>query len=70
MKPISLFAFMVMLVWQTTTAQTPEHIFVFLNKKADKAELPEEEVKENNGRPHGQHQPAGQRRKADCRRPV
>jgi len=45
MKPISLFAFMVMLVWQTTTAQTPGHIFVFLNNKADKAKLPEEESK-------------------------
>jgi uncharacterized protein YciI len=30
---------------QKTTAQAPEHIFVFLNNKTDKAELSEEEVK-------------------------
>jgi uncharacterized protein YciI len=36
---------MFMLSGQTTIAQTPEHIFVFLNNKSDKAKLPEEEVK-------------------------
>jgi len=44
MKSVTLVAFMVMLAWHTT-AQTPQHIFVFLNKKTDKTELPEEEVK-------------------------
>jgi len=44
MKSASLFVFLLMLAWQAT-AQTPQHIFVFLNKKTDKTELPEEEVK-------------------------
>lgn len=38
----------ILLLWcacQTGVAQTSEYIFVFLNKKVDKAELPEEEVK-------------------------
>jgi uncharacterized protein YciI len=45
MKQPLIFVFLLMLINQPITAQTPEHIFVFLNKKADKAELPEEEVK-------------------------
>lgn len=45
MKSFTFFAFMFLLAVQTTIAQTPEHIFVFLNNKADKAKLPEEESK-------------------------
>jgi uncharacterized protein YciI len=45
MKSLLLFAFMFLFGWQIGTTQSPEHIFVFLNKKTDKAELPEEEVK-------------------------
>lgn len=45
MKPLLFFLFMLMGGWQTTIAQTPDHIFVFLNNKPDKAKLAEEEVK-------------------------
>jgi uncharacterized protein YciI len=45
MKMLILLMFVLLLSVQQTTAQAPEHIFVFLNKKSDKAELPEEEVK-------------------------
>jgi len=45
MKILSQFVILFILGWQTTTAQTSEHIFVFLNNKADKVKLPEEEVK-------------------------
>lgn len=45
MKSLSLFTFMLLFGWQITKAQSPEHIFVFLNKKTDKAELPEAELK-------------------------
>jgi uncharacterized protein YciI len=45
MKQPLIFVFLLMLINQSITAQSPEHIFVFLNKKADKAELPEEEIK-------------------------
>lgn len=45
MKPLLSFVFMLMVSWQITMAQIPDHIFVFLNNKADKAKLAEEEVK-------------------------
>lgn len=45
MKTLLFFLFMLMVSWQTTIAQTPDHIFVFLNNKPDKAKLTEEEVK-------------------------
>jgi len=40
-----LFVFLLILWAQQLTAQSPELIFVFLNKRTDKAELPEEQVK-------------------------
>jgi uncharacterized protein YciI len=43
MKPLLFFLFMLMV--SLTIAQTPDHIFVFLNNKPDKAKLAEEEVK-------------------------
>lgn len=45
MKFLLQFAILFILGWQTSIAQAPDHIFVFLNKKTDKAELPEEELK-------------------------
>ncbi len=45
MKQLLVIIFLLMCACQLASAQTPEHIFVFLNKKMDKAELPEEEVK-------------------------
>ncbi len=45
MRTFINIGFILMLSWQTTTAQPPEHIFVFLNTKTDQAELPENEVK-------------------------
>jgi uncharacterized protein YciI len=45
MKQLSIIVFLLTGVCQLVPAQSPEHIFVFLNKKMDKAELPEEEVK-------------------------
>jgi uncharacterized protein YciI len=45
MRLLTLLTFMLLLSGQRISAQTPDHIFVFLNKKTDKAELPEEEVK-------------------------
>jgi uncharacterized protein YciI len=44
MKMLLSFAFLVLLTGQVATAQS-EHVFVFLNTKSDKAQLPEEEVK-------------------------
>ena len=45
MKSSFILGFILLMGWHTITAQSPEHIFVFLNNKADKAKLPEEEVK-------------------------
>ncbi len=45
MKHLSFIAFLLIIGLKTTMAQLPEHIFVFLNKKTDKLELPEEEIK-------------------------
>jgi uncharacterized protein YciI len=45
MKMLAILTFILMLHGPAATAQSPEYIFVFLNKKMDKAELPEEEVK-------------------------
>lgn len=45
MKPFKLIVFIFLLSGPLAIAQSPEYIFVFLNKKTDKAELPEEEVK-------------------------
>lgn len=44
MKLFKLAVLILMLSGQAS-AQSPEYIFVFLNKKTDKAELPEDEVK-------------------------
>lgn len=43
MKSLINIGFILILSWQITTAQSPEHIFVFLNKKTDKSELSEVE---------------------------
>jgi uncharacterized protein YciI len=45
MKIVKLVALILILNGQTAWAQSPEYVFVFLNKKTDKAELAEEEVK-------------------------
>jgi uncharacterized protein YciI len=42
---LPFFVFLVLVNGQFATAQSPEYIIVFLNKKTDKGELPEEEVK-------------------------
>lgn len=45
MKQLSVIVFLLVGFHLPGAAQPPEHIFVFLNKKMDKTELPEEEVK-------------------------
>lgn len=45
MKHLIVIVFMLLCACPFGAAQSAEHIFVFLNKKVDKAELPEEEVK-------------------------
>lgn len=45
MKIVKLIALILIFCGQAAWSQSPEHVFVFLNKKTDKAELAEEEVK-------------------------
>ena len=45
MRIIKHLYFILLLFTQSAYAQTPDFIFVFLNRKIDKTELPEEEVK-------------------------
>ena len=45
MRVIKHLYFILLLFTQSAYAQTPDFIFVFLNRKMDKTELPEEEVK-------------------------
>jgi len=45
MKISTFLGFILVMGWQTMTAQSPEYMFVFLNNKPDKAKLADEEVK-------------------------
>jgi len=45
MRSLKIMVFLLLLSGPWAIAQSPEHVFVFLNKKTDKEELPEWEVK-------------------------
>ena len=63
---MKLFIVILLTISSSTFAQNQKFIFVFLNKKTDKAELPKEELDKIMAEHMFKHQEVGQRRETGC----